>query len=264
MSTTQAIALLTDFGLKDGYGGIMKGAIATINPHLTVIDITHELPPQNIAAARFCLMNAYPYFPPGTVYVAVVDPGVGSQRRGVAIQFDRGYLVGPDNGLFSGVLSLSEPIAAVMLTNPDYWRVSDPSTTFHGRDIFAPVGAHLASGVPLEKLGLLIDPESLVKLPLDSLEITDNQIIGSIQYIDYFGNLITNISGNLLKQKDWTVMVNHQTIKKGLTYSDVELGELITLIGSHGWVEIAVNGGNAQKKLQVDWGEQVSLHPRVV
>ncbi len=256
---TTAIALVTDFGLQDGYVGIMKGAIASINPHLTVIDITHEIPPQNIAAGRFCLMNAYPYFPDGTVYVAVIDPGVGSQRRGVAIQFAQGYLVGPDNGLFSGILRLSEAIAAVELTNTNYWRVQDPSSTFHGRDIFAPVGAHLASGVPLNALGTSICCDSLVKFPLREVTITDNKINGCIQYIDHFGNIITNISRELIRYKNWSVEIGQKQIKKGLTYGDVDTGELVGLIGSHGWVEIAVNGGNAQQKLQVNWGDLVTV-----
>lgn len=259
MTKTTAIALITDFGLQDGYVGIMKGAIACINPHLTVIDITHKIPPQNIAAGRFCLMNAYPYFPDGTVYIAVIDPGVGSQRRGVAIQFSQGYLVGPDNGLFSGLLSLSRAIAAVELTNINYWRVPDPSTTFHGRDIFAPVGAHLASGVPLEALGTPVTLNSLVKLPLEEVTIIANNIRGSIQYIDHFGNIITNIPGELVKDENWSVAVREQISKTGLTYSDVNRGELVSLIGSHGWVEIAVNGGNAQQQLQVNWGDQVTL-----
>lgn len=259
MTHTAVIALLTDFGLQDGYVGIIKGTIACINPHLTVIDITHEIPPQNIAAGRFCLMNAYPSFPDGTVYVAVIDPGVGSQRRGVAIQYPQGYLVGPDNGLFGGVLGLSEVIAAVELTNPNYWRVGNPSSTFHGRDIFASVGAHLASGVPLEVLGNSISSDSLIKLPLKEAIIKTNYVHGCIQYIDRFGNLITNILGELVRDHNWSVQIAKQQIKTRFTYSEVAPEELVSLIGSHGWVEIAVNGGNAQQKLQVNWGDRVNI-----
>jgi S-adenosylmethionine hydrolase len=153
MSENKLITLLSDFGLSDVYVGVMKGVIAQINPALTVVDLTHQIPPQNIAAGRFSLMNAYPYFPGGTVHIAVVDPGVGSRRRGVAIQLDAGFLVGPDNGLFSGVLSENPVVAAVELTNPQYWRTLSPSTTFHGRDIFAAVGAHLASGISDRTVG---------------------------------------------------------------------------------------------------------------
>lgn len=259
MTYATVIALLTDFGLQDGYVGIIKGAIACINPYLTVIDIAHEIPPQNIAAGRFCLMNAYPFLPNGTVYVAVIDPGVGSRRRGVAIQFSQGYLVGPDNGLFGGVLSLSQAIAAVELTNPNYWRVRDPSLTFHGRDIFASVGAHLASGISLNVLGTSISPDSLIELPLKEVIMTANHIHGCIQYIDRFGNLITNISGKLVRDHNWSVEIAKQQIKTALTYSEVTREELVSFIGSHGWVEIAVNGGSAQQKLQVSWGDQINI-----
>ncbi|YAI81676.1 MAG: SAM hydrolase/SAM-dependent halogenase family protein [cyanobacterium endosymbiont of Rhopalodia sterrenbergii] len=259
MTHATVIALLTDFGLQDGYVGIVKGAIACINPYLTVIDIAHEIPPQNIAAGRFCLMNAYPFFPNGTVYVAVIDPGVGSRRRGVAIQFPHGYLVGPDNGLFGGVLSLSEAIAVVELTNPNYWRVQDPSSTFHGRDIFASVGAHLASGISLNVLGTFINPDSLIKFPLKEVIITANYIHGCIQYIDRFGNLITNIVGELVRDHNWSVKIEKQQIKTALTYSEVAQKELVSFIGSHGWVEIAANSGSAQQKLQVNWGDQINI-----
>ena len=259
MTNATVLALLTDFGLQDSYVGIIKGVIACINPYLTVIDIAHEIPPQNIAAGRFCLMNAYPFFPNGTVYVAVIDPGVGSKRRGVAIQFSQGYLVGPDNGLFGGVLSLSKAIAAVELTNPNYWRVRDPSSTFHGRDIFASVGAHLASGTSLNVLGTSISPDSLTESSLQEVIITTSYVHGCIQYIDRFGNLITNILGKLVRGHNWYVEIAKQQIKTALTYSEVAQEELVSFIGSHGWIEIAANGGSAQQKLQVDLGDQINI-----
>jgi hypothetical protein len=196
MNSNRILTLTSDFGLSDVYVGVMKGAIAQINPHLTVIDLTHDISPQNIAAAEFCLLDAYRYFPDGTVHVAVVDPGVGSNRRAIAIEFRHGFLVGPDNGIFSGVLSQSRAIAAVELTQTQYWRTPKPSNTFHGRDIFAPVGAHLASGVPLAELGRTIDLATLVQLDLPQLTHTSTGILGGIQYIDRFGNLVTNIPGS--------------------------------------------------------------------
>jgi S-adenosyl-L-methionine hydrolase (adenosine-forming) len=230
----------------------MKGVIAQINPALTIIDLTHLLPPQNIAAGRFCLMEAYPYFPKGTVHVAVVDPGVGSQRRSIAVEFADGFLVGPDNGLFSGILSQSSAIAAVELTNPDYWRNQQPSSTFHGRDIFAPVGAHLASGVPLQNLGKEIDPATLVKLDNSECTPKENGIIGCVQYIDHFGNLITNIPESYVQGKTWNVKLAGLTIKAYTTYSDAQIGDAVALIGSDGWVEIAINRDNAQSKLNIN------------
>ncbi|HEY9852635.1 MAG TPA: SAM-dependent chlorinase/fluorinase [Leptolyngbyaceae cyanobacterium] len=259
MNQNKIITLLTDFGLRDVYVGVMKGVIAQINPSLNVIDLTHEIPPQSIAAGRFCLMSAYSYFPEGTVHIAVVDPGVGSSRRGVAIAFAAGFLVGPDNGLFSGILNQSSAIAAVELTNPQYWRTPTPSNTFHGRDIFAPVGAHLASGVALAELGKPIDPATLVQFPIRECTETEDGLIGVIQYVDRFGNLITNIPGNLVQGKNWFIEISDFTISGNTTYSDREVGSLLALVASHGWVEIAVNNGNAQSILQVDWGSEVKV-----
>ncbi|MDJ0600981.1 MAG: SAM-dependent chlorinase/fluorinase [Crocosphaera sp.] len=258
-SKTKAIALLTDFGLEDGYVGIMKGVIASIHPCIPIIDLTHNIAPQQIWAARFCLMNAYPYFPKDTVFLAVVDPGVGSHRRSVAIECSQGYLVGPDNGLFSGILEQDPAIKAVSLTNTDYWRDPDVSFTFHGRDIFAPVAAYLASGVPLEALGDSIPISSLVNFPLASPHITEKKIEGSIQYIDHFGNLITNISSDQVTDKNWSIKIDDKMIESALTYSDVAQGHIIPLIGSHGWLEIAINGGNAQEKLKLQWGDKITV-----
>ncbi|HLO49200.1 MAG TPA: SAM-dependent chlorinase/fluorinase [Kamptonema sp.] len=276
MSKSKIITLLTDFGLRDIYVGVMKGAIAQVNPQLTIVDLTHQISPQNIAAGRFCLMNAYPYFPPGTVHIAVVDPGVGSSRRSIAVECANCLLVGPDNGLFSGVLSQESAIAVVELTNPEYWRISQPSSTFHGRDIFATVGAHLGSGVPLQQLGEAIDADSLVQLPIPACTLTADGVDGCIQYIDYFGNLITNIPGNLVAGKSWTVAIAPSKISSesdrdfvipsGTSYSSGESSNLIALVGSHGWVEIAVFRGNAQAFLGIDWGAkvEVKIHGNII
>ena len=260
MPQNRLLTLMSDFGLSDVYVGAMKGAIfSQVNCSLTVVDLTHQIPPQNIAAARFCLMNAYPYFPAGTVHVAVVDPGVGTSRRAIAVEFAAGFLVGPDNGLFSGVLSQSPAVAAVELTNPDYWRTPSPAATFHGRDIFAPVGATLASGVPLEQVGRAIDPATLVQLAIPDYTQTNIGVAGCIQYVDHFGNLITNIPGAYVQSKTWSVVAAGLTIPGRKTYNDSPDGHAIALVGSHGWVEIAINGGNAQLKLQLDWGQEVQV-----
>ncbi|MEH2358517.1 SAM hydrolase/SAM-dependent halogenase family protein [Nostoc sp.] len=251
------VTLLSDFSDRNVYVGIIKGVIAQINPRLTVVDLTHQIPPQDIAAARFCLMNAYPYFPVGTVHVAIVDPGVGSKRRVIAVEFAQGFLVGPDNGIFSGVLSQSPATCAVELTNLNYWRTPQPSKTFHGRDIFAPVGASLASGVLLKQLGQEIDPASLVKLDVGECKQTSTGVVGCIQYIDHFGNLVSNIPGSYVQGKTWYVQAALLSIRGCETYSDVEVGEAIALVGSHGWVEIAINSGNAHLQLQL--GSQETL-----
>ncbi|MDF5725940.1 MAG: SAM-dependent chlorinase/fluorinase [Rhizonema sp. PD37] len=256
---TRVLTLLSDFGDRDTYVGVMKGVISQINPLVTVLDLTHQIPPQNKAAARFCLMNAYPYFPSGTVHVAVVDPGVGSVRRAIAVECADGFLVGPDNGIFSGVLSQSQLIAAVELTNQEYWRTPQPSITFHGRDIFAPVGAHLASGVPLKQLGKLIDPATLVQLEMAESSLTETGAVGCIQYIDHFGNLVTNIPKSYVQGKTWHLEAAGLTLPGCETYSDVKVGEAIALVGSHGWVEIAINSGNAQLQLLLQLGDAVKV-----
>lgn len=259
MPQNRLLTLLTDFGLSDVYVGVMKGVIVQINPHLTVVDLTHEIPAQDIAAARFCLMDAFPYFPEGTVHVAVVDPGVGSSRRAIAVETAAGFLVGPDNGLFSGVLSQHPAIAAVELTNPDWWRTPTPSSTFHARDIFAPAAAHLASGVPLQHLGRAIEKATLVEFPTDECIQTETGAEGCIQYIDRFGNSVTNIPGSLVVGKVWSAVVAGLTLPSHNTYSDSPSGTAIALVGSHGWVEIAVSGGNARSQLGVTLGTKVRI-----
>lgn len=260
----QIITLLSDFGLSDSYVGVMKGAIAQINPALPMIDITHQIPPQDIGSGRFALMTTVPYFPPGTVHVAVVDPGVGSKRRAVAIAVGAhlkepmGFLVGPDNGIFSGVLDQFPAYAAVELTNTRFWRINEPSNTFHGRDIFAPVGAHLASGIPLAELGDAIEIESLVQFSLSAYFQTENTIHGCIQAIDHFGNLITNIPAVSLSAS-WAVTIGITSILGVLTYGDRPVGELTSLIGSHGWLEIAITNGSAQSLLNLKIGDPVEV-----
>ncbi|MBM0743342.1 SAM-dependent chlorinase/fluorinase [Phormidium sp. CLA17] len=260
----QIITLLSDFGLSDSYVSVMKAVIAQINPAVVVIDITHQVPPQNIGSGRFSLMTAVPYFPPKTVHVAVVDPGVGGKRRAVGIGIGTpfgepvGFLVGPDNGIFSGVLDQFPAYAVVELTNAQFWRTDEPSGTFHGRDIFAPVGAHLASGVPLAELGAAITPDSLVQFSLPPYFQTENTIHGCIQAIDHFGNLITNIPAIVLSHP-WSVTIGITSILSALTYSDRRVGEFISFIGSHGWLEIAVNNGSAQTRLNSKIGDPVEV-----
>ncbi|HEY9750564.1 MAG TPA: SAM-dependent chlorinase/fluorinase [Allocoleopsis sp.] len=253
------VTLLTDFGLSDIYVGVMKGVMAQVNPGVRVIDLTHEVPPQDIGAARFCLMNAYPYFPPGTVHVAVVDPGVGGARRAIAIELEDGFLVGPDNGLFGGVLSQHRAIAAVELTNAEFWRSGQLSSTFHGRDLFAPVAAHLASGVALQALGVAIDLASLVQLPIPGYRSEGNRVWGSVQYCDRFGNLITNIPGGAVEGQAWAIVVGEREIAGVLSYSDRDPGVLLALVGSHGWVEVAVKEGSAEAQLQLQVGDVVEV-----
>ncbi|MFW6367807.1 MAG: SAM hydrolase/SAM-dependent halogenase family protein [Halothece sp.] len=254
------LTLTTDFGLQDAYVGVMKGIIANINPEVKIIDLTHQIPPQNILAGRFSLLNSIPYFPIGTVHVAVIDPGVGSDRAGCAIQFSQGFLVGPNNGIFSGILNQFPAQKVVNLTNSEYWRSENISSTFHGRDIFAPVAAHLAKGVPLTNFGNEMSQDELINVSFPSPEIRNDSITGYIQYIDYFGNLISNILGSEIKGKSWYIRVKDTIINSGNTYSDAPPQELIAIIGSHGWLEIAMNQGNASSVLSLNYGEAIEVY----
>jgi S-adenosyl-L-methionine hydrolase (adenosine-forming) len=253
------LTLLTDFGYTDVYVGVLKGVIAQIQPTLKVIDLTHQIAPQDINAGRFQLMNAYAYFPICTIHVAIVDPGVGGARRSVAVQTAAGTFVAPDNGLLSGVLSHEPAIVAVELTNPDYWWTQTPSTTFHGRDIFAAVGAHLAGGVPIGNFGPAIDPNSLVQIDLPPVTRMDHGFQGCIQGIDHFGNLITNIPSATVQGKAWSVQLPDRQYSSCTSYSEGQPGEIIGLIGSHGYIEIALCGGNAWERLRLKVGSLVRV-----
>ncbi len=253
------ITLLTDFGTQDAYVGVMKGIIASRCPTTPIIDLTHGVPPQDLLAARFLLLSAFPYFSPRTVHLVVVDPGVGSCRRAIAAQLAGGIFVGPDNGILSGVAHQSPILKAVELTNPAYWRTPNPSATFHGRDIFAPVAAHLANGVPLEHLGLPIAADSLVQCELPPLTITDRELAGCIQYIDHFGNAVTTLPAEAVGDLPWHLNLGTTRIPSATTYSSAEPGTALALIGSHGFVEIAINQGNAQQRLGLSVGDITTL-----
>lgn len=257
------ITLLSDFGWQDVYVGVIKGVIAAIAPNATTIDLTHAIPAQDLTTGGFQLANAVPYFPRNTVHVAVVDPGVGGQRRAVAVECECGIFVVPDNGLLSQVCDRWPVKAAVELDNPEYWRVSDPSRTFHGRDIFAPVGAYLVAGVPLTTVGSPVDPATLMLHPLPPVQQTRDAVAGIVQACDRFGNLITNIPGDLVDRlaagQRWVVIANGRTVPGRCTYGDVATGETVALTGSHGWIELAVNGGNARDQLHVQCDDRVEI-----
>jgi S-adenosylmethionine hydrolase len=261
MFSRRHLTLLTDFGERDGYVGILKGAIAKIEPSLAVTDITHDIPPQDILAARFCLANAYPFFPKETVHIAVVDPGVGTSRRGVAIQLEDGFLIGPDNGIFDGVLRQHQDkiLAAVELTETKYWRTPEPSQTFHARDIFATVGAHVATGVRVDRLGTAIDPESLTRLSLQDAQWQENRLTGVIQYCDRFGNLISNIASDELIGKSWHVEAAGREIPQGESYMNAKEQEVVAIASRHGWLELAAYQHSAQERLGLKVGDELTV-----
>ncbi len=256
------ITLTSDFGLHDAYVAIMKGVILGIAPDTTFVDITHVISPQDVMEAAFVLKNSIPYFPDNTIHLAVVDPGVGTTRKAVALRKDNQWFIGPDNGLFSLLLSGAPPEEAVELNNIDYWLTPTPSNTFHGRDIFAPVAAHLAAGVPLSELGSPL--EALVPLHW-ALPIADQQgIQGWIVHVDRFGNCITNISHSLIDEqrngKSMKCYVGSAIIDKiESTYRDTASGEPLMLFGSNDLLEIAVNTGNASELLNIRKGSPINL-----
>ena len=242
------ITLTTDFGLTDIFVGVMKGVIWSICPEARIADITHAIPPQDVRAGALALGRACPFFPAGTVHLAVVDPGVGTQRRPIAMRMGEGMYVGPDNGLFTMLLEEAEekgmPVEIVHLTNQKYW-LPDVSHTFHGRDIFAPVAAHLANGVPLADFGPRInDP---VRLPFPRPERTPDGWRAHVAGIDSFGNLATDLpAGRLRNRESVTVRLGHHQIR-GLVdaYGECPPGELVALADSSGNLELAVVNGSA-------------------
>ncbi|MBU6229009.1 MAG: SAM-dependent chlorinase/fluorinase [Cyanobacteria bacterium REEB459] len=253
------ITLMTDFGLQDVYVGVIKGVIASHSPTTPLIDLTHNIAPQDCYGARFQLLNAFPYFPPGTIHLVIVDPGVGGHRRAIAVQLAGAYLVGPDNGVFSGVCDDYPVLQAVELDRPLYWRTPTPSPTFHGRDIFAPAAAHLAAGVPLTALGTPISPTSLKRLELPPGQPTDRGIEGCIQAIDHFGNAITTLPSSRLDNRPWQVQLGATVMPGVTTYSSVPEQAPLALVGSHGWIEIALNQGRAEAVLGLKVGQKIQL-----
>lgn len=255
------ITLITDFGSCDGYVGVMKGVIAQVAAGIKVVDLTHRIPPQDVMAARFNLLNSHRYFPVGTVHCVVVDPGVGTARRAVAVAAEVDgqpqQFVAPDNGVLDGILSHAGQ--AVVLSNPHYWRTATPSQTFHGRDIFAPVAAHLANGVPLSQMGETVAISTLARLPMAVATLLPQGCQGAVQYLDHFGNAVTNIPAIWVTAKRWQLECRGQQIAAYTTYGDAPVGQLLGLIGSHSWVEIAVNGGHAAHRLGLQVGDGVTV-----
>jgi len=243
------ITLLTDFGTADYFVGAVKGAILSVNPSAVIADITHEIPPQDIAAGAFTVFAAYETFPAGTIHVAVVDPGVGSTRRPIIVSANEQFFVGPDNGIFTYIYDREPSHKTFHVTSDRYFRPS-PSSTFHGRDIFAPVAAALSTGIAPEEFG----PEINDAVRLPSLD-TPLRII----HIDRFGNCITNITRELLPS-DTSVVINGQTITEFRQfYGEGDKESLFAIWGSAGFLEISMNGGSAAKLLSAKRDDLVLL-----
>lgn len=258
------IALLTDFGTRDGYLGIMRGVILGIAPASPVVDLTHEIPAQDVDTGAWVLSTAWRYFPRGTIFLAVVDPGVGSARRAIALRAGERLFVGPDNGLFSLVTAQAPAEEAVSLDNPRY-QLPRPSATFHGRDIFAPAAAHLAAGVPLAALGGALAPESLVTLALPTPRRDGDALVGHVLHVDVFGNLITDFAGPLtdalLAVPGVSFTVGGMRVTdRALTFAAGPAGTPFALRDSSGHLAIAVRNGSAASLLGIRRGAEVRAH----
>lgn len=250
------ITLTTDFGYTDPFVGIMKGVIYGINPAATIVDLTHGVPAQDVLAAALILRHSVGYFPRGSIHVAVVDPGVGSSRKPLLIESEESFFVGPDNGIWSLALENRAIERIVHLSNDSFYR-KPTSSTFHGRDIFTPVAAHLSLGVAADAFGEPIT--SWVRIELPTVQTTRNQLIGEIVYIDGFGNLFTNIRATDLRDKgSLEVQLGDLTISGiALNYAAVASGAHTALVNSWGLLEIAANKGNAQQQSGAVIGDRV-------
>ena len=266
------ITLLTDFGHADPYVGVMKGVILGIEPTATIVDLTHDVLPQDVLQGAFLLGTAWRHFPPGTIHVAVVDPGVGTDRKALLVQGQEHTFLAPDNGLLSFALPDEEVqdtpfqpyqnripsgFSAHALTNPQYWR-HPVSSTFHGRDIFAPVAAHLSAGVSAVDLGEPV--ETLTRLAVPTPRWHGKGMTGHVIHIDRFGNVVTTLSeGHLPREgKPLTIEIGDRRID-GLSETYAAEESLVALIGSHGNLEVAVRNGSAAELLGVTVGDEVRV-----
>ena len=261
----KVITLMTDFGIRDGNVGVMKGVIWEIAPGTSIADLSHNVTPQNVLEGAIILGRSAPYFPEGTIHVGVIDPGVGTHRRPIAARFGPQWFVGPDNGLCTVLLDWAEqnhyPIKIVHLDKPQYW-LPKISKVFHGRDIFSPSAAHLAAGVPLEEMGAEIhDP---IRLDLPKPKKVGSDWHGVIIHIDHFGNIATNIREEHLEDMG-DVNVSLCGVKiEGLqqTFGDRDPGDLIALFGSTGNLIVSVVNGDAGTRLQAKRGDELLVTPR--
>ena len=254
----QVITLTTDFGTQDWFVGVMKGVIAGIAPEAKVIDITHEIPPGNIRAGAFAVAASFSFFPKGTIHVAVIDPGVGSTRAPLAVRTEDYIFVGPDNGLLSWAWQRQKLHRIYTLENSKFF-LKPVSQTFHGRDIFAPVAAHLSTGKPIQTFGR--KPAHIVRLPWPAPTLSNQQITGQILYFDRFGNALTNISESALRKFDTSKLQlfskrRHLCAVKEF-YQAVPRGKPVGVLGSSGFLEIAINGGNAARQLKLDLDQPI-------
>ena len=255
------IVLLSDFGLHDPYVAVMKGVIKSRAPRAEILDLTHQIEPQNVFLAAFLLNQSYIFFPKGSVFCCVVDPGVGTSRRAIAICYEGYYFVGPENGLFDFLLKKTNQAEVRVLDNKKYWRLKSPSNTFHGRDIFAPVAASLAKD---RKCFRHLGARARYKHHLKQKNVIKSKksIQGCIIGFDHFGNALTDISAKMIaatEGKGLTIQVGKQRIHKLSHQYEGQSSQLIALINSYDHLELAVYQGSAQKKAKLKVGQLVRV-----
>lgn len=275
------ITLTTDFGTRDSYVGAVKGVLLSRCPDATIVDISHQVEPQSISEGAYVLATGAKYYPPDAIHIAVVDPGVGSDRRPIAVQTPCGTFVAPDNGILSLAiaefvrapeatqeerlerhdnrlalthLNLSEECRGAVLNDPSYW-LTEVSRTFHGRDVFAPVAAHLASGVPISDLGATLEE---IRVMTSLLPNGNGESGGTIVHIDRYGNLITNIPEHDVPEEAAFEVAGHRVTGLSSSYSEA-VGKIMAIIGSQGTVEIALGNGNAAEALNASVGDTVAI-----
>ena len=261
------ITLITDFGIEDAYVGVMKGVALSINPAASFVDITHHISPQDIVQAAYIIKTSYPYFPEGTVHIIVVDPGVGSERAIIALEMKGQFFLAPDNGVLTLLLDEGKIDALVRVEDKRYF-LNTISQTFHGRDIFAPIGAHISKGIKIKEMGPPLERQELIQLNIQKPYISkQGELVGTVVAVDHFGNIATNIDERCLKKlykknqvKKLEILIGKNRIK-GLSdsYSSVKHHHPLAIIGSFGYLEIALNQGNAGRYFKVKKGDMIFI-----
>ena len=256
-SSARIITLLTDFGLRDHYVSAMKGVMLGINPDLTFVDISHLVPPQDIRSGAFILCQAYPYFPPRTIHLAVVDPGVGTSRKAIAVAAGDQFFVAPDNGLLTYVLERETRAVAYEITAREFFR-QPVSATFHGRDVFAPVAAWISRDTPLQRLGSVLNQP--VRFGIPSLtRIQDSLLRAAVLAVDQFGNLVTNLKPEDLPRPCTIVAGGREITRFRATFGEGSPGEMFVVPGSAGYLEIVVRNGSAAAELGLMPGAPIDV-----
>ncbi len=251
------VALLTDFGLRDHFVASMKGVMLGLNPDLILVDVSHQIPPQDVFGGAFTLGQAYSCFPPDTIHLAVVDPGVGTARKALAVAAGGHFFVAPDNGLLTYVLRGQESFAAYEITADHYFR-KPVSSTFHGRDIFAPIAAWISRDIPLHQLGPAMRDPVRLKIP-EPVKVQDALIQGTILAVDQFGNLITNLMPDEVPYSSRILAGKHEITSFRTTYAEGFPGEVFVVPGSTGYLEIAVKNGSAASVLNLKSGSAIGV-----